>query len=74
LYLQTLYLLTIHADTAFGYSYQFAGTERCMCVCKFWKRENLKFAVGMYSNSLFAACDCPEICYSLPILCISVFA
>jgi len=32
LYLQTLCLLTIHADTVFGYSYQCAGIERSVCV------------------------------------------
>jgi len=38
----------------------------------FWKTWCLSLGVHRHSNKLFAACDPPEIYYSIPILCVCI--
>ena len=57
-----LCLLTVLADTVFIYGYQCMVIERSMSAFSY-----LGFAVWMYSNSLFIACESPDICYSQSI-------
>ena len=55
-------LLTVLADTAFIFVYQCIVTERSLRAIS-----EGRFAVWMYSNSLFVACEYPDICYSQSI-------
>ena len=69
--LQTLYLLTVPADTVYVYSYPFTAIWM-IWFCKFWSTWGLRLPIQRYCNSLFAACDCEVVCFSLHIPCICV--